>query len=55
MNLDNRRLREIQTEKEFFKQRLEEAKTITDSLTYKGKIDILTKEEQKILKRCNIK
>ena len=51
MNLDNRRLREIQTEKEFFKQRLEEAKTISDSLTYKGKIDILTKEEKQILKR----
>ena len=50
MNINNRRLREIQDEKHFFKQLLDEASTISDSLVYQGKIDILEEEERTILK-----
>ena len=39
MNLDNRRLREIKTEKEFFKQRLKEAKTITEKYLSEHRIE----------------
>lgn len=54
MNTENRRLKEIQTEKQLFKSLLEEADTISDCLAYKGKLDILTKEEKEILKRNDV-
>ena len=54
MNIDNRRLREIQSELVFYHQRLKEAETISDSLIYQGKIDILEKEEQDILNRYDV-
>ena len=54
MNLDNRRLLEIQKEKKLFQSLLDDAKTITDWLTYQGKLDLLEKEEKDILKRCDV-
>ena len=35
-------------------KRLKEAETISDSLIYQGKIEILEKEEQDILKRYDV-
>ena len=54
MNLSNRRLQEIQKELIFYRNRLKEADTISDSLIYQGKIDILEKEEQDILNRYDV-
>lgn len=54
MNLDNRRLTEIQKEKKLFKSLLDNADTISDCLTYKGKLDLLESEEKEILKRCDV-
>ena len=54
MNLNNRRLREIQSEKYFFKQCLDKCETISDCLAYQGKIDILEKEEKIILKENGV-
>ena len=54
MNIDNRRLREIQRDLVFYHKRLKEAETISDSLIYQGKIEILEKEETEILKRCDV-
>jgi hypothetical protein len=54
MNLDNRRLTEIQKEKKLFKSLLDNADTISDCLAYKGKLDILENEEKEILKRCDV-
>ena len=54
MNLDNRRLREVQTELKFYHKRLEEADTISDSLIYQGKIESLEREEKDILKRYDV-
>ena len=54
MNLENRRLREIQKEKTFFKQLLDNSESISDCLTYQGKIDLLSKEEAEILERNDV-
>ena len=54
MNIDNRRLREIQTELKFYHQRLNEAETISDSLIYQGKIESLEREEKDIVKRYDV-
>ena len=54
MNIDNRRLQEVQKELIFYRNRLKEAETISDSLIYQGKIEILEKEEQDILKRYDV-
>lgn len=55
MNIDNRRLREIQKEKLVYADRLEKADTISDSLIYQGKLDCLEKEEKDILSRYDVK
>ena len=55
MNLDNRRLMEIQKEKRLFQALLNNADNISDCLTYKGKLDILNTEEKEILERCDVK
>lgn len=55
MNIDNRRLTEIQREKRLFQSLLDKADTITDCLTYKGKLEILENEEKEILERCDVK
>jgi hypothetical protein len=54
MNLSNRRLREVQSELIFYHKRLKEAETISESLIYQGKIEILEKEEKDILKRYDV-
>ena len=54
MNIDNRRLREIQREKAAYADRLEQADTINDCLIYQGKIDCLEREEKEILKRYDV-
>lgn len=54
MNLDNRRLKEIQAEKLVWQDQLSKCETISDCLAFQGKIDILEKEELEILKRCDV-
>lgn len=54
MNIDNCRLREVQSELIFYHKRLKEAETISESLIYQGKIEILEKEEKDILKRYDV-
>lgn len=54
MNIDNRRLREIQKELVFYHQRLNEATTISESLIYQGKIELLEKEKREILARYDV-
>jgi hypothetical protein len=54
MNIDNRRLREIQREKMVYQDRLEKSETISDSLIYQGKIEALEREEKDILARYDV-
>ena len=54
MNLENRRLREIQKEKQFFKTMLDNSESISDCLTYQGKLELLSKEEAEILERNDV-
>ena len=54
MNLENRRLREIQKEKQFFKAMLDNSESISDCLTYQGKLELLDKEEAEILEKHDI-
>lgn len=54
MNIDNRRLREIQREKKVYADRLEKADSINDCLIYQGKIDSLEREEKDILARYDV-
>ena len=54
MNLENRRLREIQKEKQFFRNMLDNSESISDCLTYQGKLDLLDKEEAEILERNDV-
>ena len=54
MNLENRRLREIQKEKQFFRTMLDNSESISDCLTYQGKLDLLSKEEAEILERNDV-
>jgi len=54
MNINNRRLSEIQREKHFFKQLLDKSETISDCLTYQGKLDMLENEEKEILQKQGV-
>jgi hypothetical protein len=54
MNLDNRRLTEIQREKTLFYKLLNDSESISECLTYRGKLDLLEKEEKDILKRSDV-
>ena len=54
MNIDNRRLREVQLELKAYHELLENADTISDSLIYQGKIEALEKEEANILARYDV-
>ena len=51
MNLDNRRLKEVQKELVAYRQLLNDTDSIGDSLIYQGKIEALEKEEKQILQR----
>lgn len=55
MNLDNRRLRELQQEIKLYYSLLNSAEKEEDKLIYKGKLESLEREEDKILKRNNAK
>lgn len=54
MNIDNRRLREIQQEKKVYQDRLNKSESIYDCLIYQGKLDCLETEEKDILKRYDV-
>lgn len=54
MNIDNRRLREIQKEKRLFQSLLDHSETLSDCLTYQGKLETLEKEEKQILERGGV-
>jgi hypothetical protein len=54
MNIDNRRLREIQSEKRVYTSLLEKADKISDCLIYQGKLDCLNREEKEILARYDV-
>ena len=54
MNLDNRRLREVQQELKAYRELLHNSDKISDCLIYQGKIDSLEEEEQQILKRYDV-
>ena len=54
MNIDNRRLREIQSEKRVYKSLLERSDKISDCLIYQGKLECLDKEEKDILARYDV-
>lgn len=54
MNVDNRRLREIQQEIKAYQRLLVESDSISDCLIYRGKLECLEKEEKEILKRCDV-
>ena len=54
LNLDNRRLREIQNEKKAYQHLLDESDTISDCLIYQGKIEALSREEKDILERYDV-
>lgn len=55
MNIENRRLREVQQEKHLYSNLLAKAETISESLLYQGKLDSLEKEEKEILDRYGVK
>ena len=54
MNLDNRRLKEVQKELIAYRQLLNESESIRDSLIYQGKIEALEREEKQILQRYDV-
>ena len=54
MNIDNRRLREIQGELKAYNQLLEESVKETDRQIYQGKITALEREQKQILERCDV-
>ena len=53
--IQNRRLREVRSDIEKYRKRLEEAQSISDSLIYQGKIESLEREEQDIIQRYEVK
>ena len=54
MNLDNRRLKEIQREKQIYTTLLDKADTISDCLDYQTRLDDLNDEEKQILERYDV-
>ena len=55
MNMDNRRLRELQREIKEYYDALDKADSIEECLIYQGKIEILEKEEKEILAKCDVR
>lgn len=55
MNVDNKRLQDIQLFKKIYYKELSKADTITDCLNIQSHIDELEKEEAEILRRCDVK
>lgn len=54
MNIDNRRLKEIQAEKLVWQDQLNKCESISEGFAFQGKLDTLEKEEKEILKRCDV-
>ena len=54
MNINNRRLKDIQREKTFFKKMLDKSTKQADKQIYKGKLDILENEEKEILQKQGV-
>lgn len=54
MNIDNRRLREIQGELKAYNELLNESVKETDKQIYQGKITALEREQKQILERCDV-
>ena len=51
MIIHNRRLREIEKEKEHYQNLLDNSNKISEALIYQGKLESLTREEKQILER----
>jgi hypothetical protein len=54
MNIDNRRLREVQRQIKAYKTLIELDADVSESLIYQGKIEALEKEEKDILARYDV-
>ena len=54
MNMDNRRLKEIQAEKLVWQDQLNKTTSVGEIATFKGKIECLEREEKQILKRNDV-
>ena len=54
MNINNRRLKDIQREKTFFKKMLDKSTKQTDKQIYQGKLNILEQEEKEILEKQGV-
>ena len=54
MNIDNRRLREIQRQIKAYNVLIECSDSIQESLIYQGKLASLNREETQILKRYGV-
>ena len=54
MNINNRRLKDIQREKTFFKKMLDKSTKQNDKQIYTGKLEILENEEKEILEKQGV-
>ena len=54
MNIDNRRLRELQSELHAYHELLDKSVRETDKQIYKGKIESLEREQKEILERMDV-
>jgi len=54
MNLDNRRLKEIQQEKIVWQDQLNKCESRSECFAFQGKLDLLEQEEKEILKRSDV-
>lgn len=54
MNLDNRRLRELQSEKQLYTSLYNLADKESEKQIYKGKLECVEREEKKILERYDV-
>lgn len=54
MNIDNRRLREVQRQIKAYHTLIECSESIEESLIYQGKLECLEKEEKEILERYGV-
>ena len=54
MNIDNRRLREVQQQISAYRTLIEHSDSIEDSLIYQGKVEALQREEKEILARYDV-
>ena len=54
MNIDNRRLREVQRQIKAYNVLIETSDNISDCLLYQGKLESLEREEKEILARYDV-